>query len=106
MTRKAGTVSLAPRKVKGWVHELKVPLAAGETLRYEARHSRDGGDVEFNVHSHEGAKVTYHARGTESSVAGTFVAPWTGDFYLMWENTSERSVPVTYAVERLPSARP
>ncbi len=96
-------MSLAPCRVKGWVYELKVPLAAGETLRYEARHDRAPGEVEFNIHSHRGREVTYHARAAEPSVAGAFPAPWDGDFYLMWENTTERSVPVTYSLER---ARP
>ncbi len=97
-------MSLGPRKVKGWVHELKVPMAAGEALRYESRHDHGAGIVEFNIHSHQGPKVTYHTRAAETVVAGTFQAPWSGEFYLMWENTSERSVPVTFSLERVPAS--
>lgn len=94
------TISLAPRKVKGWVFEVKVPLEKGVRLRYRTRHDRPSGEVKFNIHSHEGRTVTYHMQTQDPALEGTFTAPWTGDFYLMWENHTERSVPVDLELER------
>ena len=41
VNRKAETVTLPPRKVKGWVHEMKVSLSDGESLQFETRHGND-----------------------------------------------------------------
>ena len=105
MARKAGTVSLAPRKVKGWVHELKVSLSDGEGLRYETRHPGGDGAVAFNLHHHHGRDVTYYAQEDRAAQAGTFRAPAAGDYYMMWENRSDAAVAVTYVVERIRSPR-
>ncbi|OGS49726.1 MAG: hypothetical protein A3K65_05170 [Euryarchaeota archaeon RBG_16_68_12] len=93
-------MTLAPRKVRGWVHEIRVPLSEGETLGFDSRHDRGDGDIEFNIHSHGGREVTYHARDARARVSGALTAPWTGDFYAMWENVSDRAVPVAYELER------
>jgi len=91
---------LPARKVKGWVHEVEVPMLAGDTIHYASDHDAPGGRVEFNVHSHHGKEVTYHAKGTESSVAGTFSAPTEGKFYLMWENMSDGPVRIRVSAIR------
>jgi len=82
----AKELALAPHKTKGWVHEVEVPMRAGEGLAYETSHGGASGLVEFNIHSHQGPEVTYHARGSDARIAGTFTAPREGKFYLMWEN--------------------
>ncbi len=96
----AKELELPPRKVRGWVHEVEVPMHAGEALAYETGHDEPGGRVEFNVHSHKGRDVTYHVKGTEARLAGTFVAPWEGNFYLMWENLSDGPVKARARVRR------
>jgi len=103
--RKDATVTLPPRKVKGWVHELKVSLSDDEALRYETRHPGGDGAVAFNLHHHHGRDVTYYAQEDRAAVAGTFRAPAAGDYYVMWENRSDGAVAVTYVVERLRSSR-
>lgn len=85
----ARSLDLPPRKRRGWVHEIEVPLGAGESLAYESRYEGPAGRVEFNVHSHHGRDVTYHLKGTDATMAGTFIAPEAGKFYLMWENLSD-----------------
>ena len=76
--RKDATVTLPPRKVKGWVHELKVSLSDAEALRYETRHPGEDGAVAFNLHRHHGRDVTYYAQEDRAAVAGTFRAPCGG----------------------------
>jgi len=102
--RKDATVTLPPRKVKGWVHELKVSLSDGEGLRYETRHPGGDGAVAFNLHHHHGRDVTYYAQEDRAALAGTFRAPAAGDYYMMWENRSDAAVAVTYVVERIRSS--
>jgi hypothetical protein len=85
---------LPAKKQTGWVHELEVPLRAGESLAYDSEADAPAGAVAFNIHSHHGPEVTYHVRGAEPRVAGTFLAPAEGKFYLMWENTSAHAVRV------------
>ncbi|TLZ64452.1 MAG: hypothetical protein E6K13_02480 [Methanobacteriota archaeon] len=104
--RRAGTLDLPPRKVKGWVHEVRIPLVKGESLRWETRHTLGAGIIAFNLHSHKGREVTHHATADRSEASGTFPAPWAGDFYVMWENRSEREVSVTYALERVGNRAP
>lgn len=103
--RRDETVPLAARKVKGWVHELKVTLSDGEALRYETHHPGSDGAVAFNIHHHHGREVTYYAQEERSAVAGTFHPPAAGDYYLMWENRSDATVAVTYVIERVRSSR-
>ena len=95
----AKEIALAPRKTKGWVHEVEVPMRAGETLAYETSHAGRG-EVEFNIHSHQGPQVTYHAKGRDPRIAGTFAAPWEGKFYLMWENLGGEPVRVSARARR------
>ena len=102
--RKDATVTLPPRKVKGWVHELKVSLSDDESLRYETRHPGGDGAVAFNLHRHHGRDVTYYAQEDRAAQAGTFRAPAAGDYYMMWENRSDAAVAVTYVVERIRSS--
>ena len=102
--RKDATVTLPPRKVKGWVHELKVSLSDGEGLRYETRHPGGDGAVAFNIHRHQGKEVTYYTKDAQPVISGTFAPPESGDFYLMWENRSDAAVAVTYVVERIRSS--
>ena len=96
----AKEIALAPRKTKGWVHEVEVPMHAGEGLAYETSHGGAAGQVEFNIHSHQGPEVTYHTKGSDAHIAGTFAAPWEGKFYLMWENLSGESVRVAVRARR------
>lgn len=103
--REDATVILPPRKMKGWVHELKVSLSDGEALRYETRHPGGDGAVAFNLHRHHGRDVTYYAQDDRAALAGTFNAPAAGDYYMMWENRSDAAVAVTYVVERIRSSR-
>jgi len=95
----AKEIALSPRKTKGWVHEVEVPMRAGETLAYETSHTGRG-EVEFNIHSHQGPQVTYHAKGRDPRIAGTFAAPGEGKFYLMWENLSGEPVRVSARARR------
>ena len=80
-------MDLPPRKVKGWVHEVRIPLVKGESLRWETRHTLGAGIIAFNLHSHKGREVTHHATADRSEASGTFPAPWAGDFYAMWEKS-------------------
>ncbi len=105
VNRKAETVTLPPRKVKGWVHELKVSLSEGESLQYETRHGQDEDVVAFNIHRHPGKEVTSYTKDARPVISGTFAPQERGDFYLMWENRSDRKVSVTYVVERIRSSR-
>ena len=99
--RSGGTLTLPPRKMKGWVHEVRIPLEGGESLRWETHEALGPGLVSFNLHSHKGRDVTYHATADDATASGTFVAPWAGEFYAMWENRSDREVAVTYLLERV-----
>ena len=85
---------LPAQKQRGWVHEVEVPLRRGEAIEYETANDGPIGSVAFNIHSHKGPDVTYHAEGKDARMSGTFVAPWEGKFYLMWENVSKASVGV------------
>ncbi len=96
----AKDVALPPHKQRGWVHEVEVPMREGETFDYETAHEGAGGRVAFNVHSHHGRETTYHVKGTDAQMAGTFSAPWEGKFYLMWENTSGEAVTVRVRAAR------
>jgi len=93
-------IDLPQRKVRGWVHEVEIPMRAGDMIHYTAEHDEPGGRVDFNVHSHHGKEVTYHAKNSESSVSGTFSAPHEGKFYMMWENVSEAPVRVRIQASR------
>lgn len=97
----AKEVDLPPRKQRGWVHEVEVPLREGETLEYATAHEGEGERVAFNIHSHEGSEVTYYVQSAKAEVAGSFSAPGDGKFYLMWENTSEGRVLVRVRARRL-----
>lgn len=96
----AREVELPAHKVRGWVHEVEVPMRKGESFRYETAHEGAGGRVRFNVHSHHGRETTYHAEGTDARIAGTFTAPEEGKFYLMWENQSAKAVTVRVRATR------
>jgi hypothetical protein len=93
---------LPARKYKGWVHEVEVSLRHGDAIAYESESDGhgSGGPVEFNIHSHEGREVTYHAKRRDARAEGTFVAPWDGKFYLMWENASDVPVLVRARLRR------
>ena len=93
-------LELPPQKQRGWVHEVEVPMRAGERFDFESAHDGPGGRVEFNVHSHQGPKTTHHVHGSEARIAGTFMAPWEGKFYLMWENMSSDPVHLRVRVAR------
>ena len=93
---------LPPRKTRGWVHEVEAPMRDGESIAYETEHEEPGGRVVFNIHSHKGRETTYHVKGDDARMAGTFPAPWEGKFYLMWENTSEQAVTLRIRAERAP----
>ncbi len=88
----AKTLELPPNKVRGWVHEVEIPLRAGDMIHYGSDCEGPAGRIAFNVHSHRGKETTYHAKSTEAAVVGSFTAPWEGKFYLMWENTSDGPV--------------
>ncbi len=105
VNRKAETVTLPPRKVKGWVHEMKVSLSDGESLQYETRHGNDANVVAFNIHRHQGKEVTYYTKDARPVISGTFAPPESGDFYLMWENRSDHKVDVTFVVQRIRASR-
>ena len=90
----AKELELPARKQRGWVHEVEVPMLAGDMIHYTSEHDGPGHRIEFNVHSHHGKDVTYHAKDSESSITGTFSAPAEGKFYLMWENVSDGPVRV------------
>lgn len=92
-------LELPARKVRGWVHEVEVPMRVNDTIHYSSAHEPSTARVEFNVHSHHGKEVRYYAQ-TEVSTAGTFSAPHEGKFYLMWENISESPVRVRVRVRR------
>ncbi|HKZ64033.1 MAG TPA: hypothetical protein VJ400_06285 [Thermoplasmata archaeon] len=92
-------LELPPHKQKGWVHEVEVPMREGESFDFETESGLSGG-VEFNVHSHQGPEVTYHVKGSEPNMAGTFTAPWEGKFYLMWENHTNEIIPVRIRATR------
>lgn len=96
----AKDLELPPKKTRGWVHEVEVPLRKGESLGFDSGHDGAGGRVEFNVHSHQGPEVTYHVKRSEAKVAGTFTAPWDGKFYMMWENVSDAPVRVRVRANR------
>lgn len=93
-------LDLPARKMRGWVHEVEVPLRGGDMIHYSSEHDPPGGRVEFNVHSHQGKEVTYHAKDSAASVAGGFTAPREGKFYLMWENVSDAPVRVRIRAAR------
>src|SRR5213594_4240100 len=93
-------VELPPRKVRGWVHEVEVPMREGDMIHYSSEHEGPPGRVAFNVHSHEGKEVTYYAKNSDSSVTGTHAAPHEGKFYMMWENVSESPVRVRIHASR------
>jgi len=93
-------LDLPPRKQKGWVHEVEVPMRAGDMIHYESEHAPPGDRVAFNVHSHQGKEVTYHAKDAQPSVGGAFTAPWEGKFYMMWENVSGEPVRVRVRATR------
>ena len=97
----AKELELAPRKARGWVHEVEAPMRTGDTIRYTSHHEGAGERVTFNVHSHQGKDITYHAKTSQASVAGAFTAPWAGKFYLMWENGSDGPVLVRIHAARL-----
>jgi len=96
----AKDVELPPRKQRGWVHEVEVPMRAGEDLEYETEHDEPGDRVQFNIHSHQGAEVSYYAKSAESRASGSFSAPWDGKFYLMWENVSDDPIRVRVRAAR------
>ena len=96
----AKDLELPPKKQKGWVHEVEVPMRAGDMLHYESQHAGPGSRIEFNVHSHKGKEVTYHMKLSEALVVGAFTAPWEGKFYLMWENVSDAPVSVRIQARR------
>ena len=96
----AKDLELPAKKVRGWVHEVEVPMRAGDMIHYTSEHDGPGNRVAFNVHSHQGKEVTYHAKGTDASVGGAFTAPSEGKFYLMWENVSEAPVRVRIRASR------
>jgi hypothetical protein len=75
-------------------------MLAGDMLHYNSGHDGQGSRVEFNVHSHHGKEVTYHAKASESLVEGAFSAPAEGKFYLMWENVSDGPVRVRIRAAR------
>lgn len=93
-------IALSPHKAKGWVHEVEVPMLAGQDLVYEASHGGPAGAVEFNIHSHQGPQVTYHARSADARISGAFTAPWEGKFYLMWENKGKEPARVAVRAVR------
>lgn len=95
-------LDLPAHKVRGWVHEVEVPMRAGQRLEYESVHEPPAGRVVFNIHSHQGRDITYYRKGTGARVAGTFGAPRDGTFYLMWENTSPAAIRVAIRAVRRP----
>ena len=90
-------VVLPPHKQRGWVLELKMPMAAGEAAGYE--YTADA-PLTFNIHSHHGKDVTHHIHLGAATGAGTFEAKEAYDYYAMWENTSERPLRLRYRIWR------
>ena len=91
------SVDLPPRKTKGWVLEIRIPLEDGEQLEFEFT-TADG--VAFNVHSHHGKEVRYLAETEAREASGSVTAPGTYDHYAMWENTTDAPVPLRYRLRR------
>ncbi len=96
----AKDIDLPLRKQRGWVHEVEVPMRAGEDLDYATSHDGEGERVAFNIHSHQGSEVSYYVQSSKAKVAGSFSAPWDGKFYLMWENVSDGAVRVRVRATR------
>lgn len=92
---------LPAHKDRGWVHEVEVPMREGEALAYESLHGGEG--VTFNIHSHKGRETTYHAKGSDLRMAGTFRAPFEGKYYMMWENGGAAAVHVQAKAVRKPA---
>jgi len=90
-------VVLPPHKQRGWVLELKMPMAAGEAAGYE--YTADA-PLTFNIHSHHGKDVTHHIHLGAATGEGTFEAKEAYDYYAMWENTSERPLRLRYRIWR------
>ena len=66
----------------GKVHEHCVKLAKGTTRNY---HWKSSAPVDFNIHYHEGEKVSYPVkRDAMRGDGGSFTADVTQDFCWMW----------------------
>ena len=96
----ARELDLPPKKVRGWVHEVEVPMRKGDVLHHASEYEGPEGRVEFNVHSHRGKETTYHVKGSGPMEAGAFAAPWEGKFYLMWENVSDVAIHLRITARR------
>ncbi|HEV8595537.1 MAG TPA: hypothetical protein VGR51_08425 [Thermoplasmata archaeon] len=96
----AKEVELPPRKQRGWVHEVEVPMREGENLEYATAHDGEGDRVAFNIHSHEGGETSYYVQSSKARTAGSFSSPSDGNFYLMWENVSGAPVRVQVRATR------
>ena len=76
--------------------EINFEMAAGSAtdVTFEAA----GGSLEWNVHSHEGDKLTIHAKGTGAEGKVRFAAPAAGLFSYLWNNSGDAPVRLTVSV--------
>lgn len=79
------------------IAEINLELAAGEAMT--ARFSTDGGTLKWNVHSHEGKDVVFHAQGNDASGQLRHVATQTGMYSFLWKNEGTKPVELTVVLE-------
>ena len=80
---------------KGNIGEVCPELKTGQILHFEFEASKD---VEFNLHYHEGEKVTYPIEVQKTqSIKQAFKAPIDQTYCLMWKGLEDKSnIKVTY----------
>jgi hypothetical protein len=78
-------IELAAKKV----HEECMDLTPGQNLLYRFEAS---GELDFNLHFHQGDKVTYLVKEKYSNYASSYEAEQENGFCLMWENSSSEPV--------------
>jgi hypothetical protein len=73
-------------------------IEAGEAIRWRFTATAP---VDFNIHHHRGERVFYPVRRARAERAsGSFRAPATDDYCLMWTNAGPASAAVRGSVER------
>jgi hypothetical protein len=87
-----GEADVQPGKFK----EINFSLDEGKSVSWEW--SATGGRARFDVHSHKDGVVTEHVLRTATSDQGSFTAPWSGEFSLLWEDNAPGPLHVTYDV--------
>lgn len=80
---------------KGNIGEICPELKTGQTLHFEFEANKE---VKFNLHYHQGEKVTYPIEVQKlQSIKQTFKAPIDQTYCLMWEGLEDKSnIKVTY----------